>query len=372
MSRFSYFAVFLSIALLAGPLAAQKGATVEHVVVRGAPDALEVEIQTSGAPVSPNTQAVTGPDRIVIDFPGAHPSPELRGLTVNRGALKTVRSGLFFNNPPITRIVLDLADAQSYHITTNGNSVLVKLGAATSAARKVAPPAIAGPPKVGTAQLRETAMIEGLGTAPARKPSPAIGSFATISIVREPITRAPAAKEVFPVEVVPSAGVVQHEAGSASMSPASMSSAPVSPASVRIDSPVIARAMAPASDGALNASPAGVNTGAAVPGMPNSAEMHAADPKPLSFVSYVNGMLSIQSEGATLAQLLFEVQKKTQAEIAIPAGAEQEQVFIKLGPGPARDVLGTLLNGSPYNFIFVGNELSLERVILTRRDPSIF
>jgi hypothetical protein len=31
-------------------------------------------------------------------------------------------------------------------------------------------------------------------------------------------------------------------------------------------------------------------------------------------------------------------------------------------------VLASLLNGSPYNFFFVGNELALERVILTRRD----
>jgi hypothetical protein len=74
----------------------------------------------------------------------------------------------------------------------------------------------------------------------------------------------------------------------------------------------------------------------------------------------------------TLAQILFEVHRRTQAEIAIPAGAEQEEVIADLGPAPARDVLGALLNGSSYNFIFVGNELSLERVILTRRDSTHF
>jgi hypothetical protein len=68
-----------------------------------------------------------------------------------------------------------------------------------------------------------------------------------------------------------------------------------------------------------------------------------------------------------LAQVLFEVQQKTQAEIAIPSGAEQEKVIADLGPAPARDVLSALLNGSSYNFVFVGDELSLERVILTRR-----
>lgn len=95
-------------------------------------------------------------------------------------------------------------------------------------------------------------------------------------------------------------------------------------------------------------------------------------PPPPVKVTYVNGMLSISADHATLAQVLFEVQQKTQAEIAIPAGAEEEEVISNLGPAPARDVLASLLNGSPYNFIFVGNESTLERVILTRRDPNIF
>jgi hypothetical protein len=94
--------------------------------------------------------------------------------------------------------------------------------------------------------------------------------------------------------------------------------------------------------------------------------------KPPLNVSYENGMLSIHSYRATLSQVLYEVHLKTQAEVGIPAGAEREEVIVDLGPGPARDVLGALLNGSPYNFIFVGNERTLERVILTRRDSGVF
>jgi hypothetical protein len=349
----SYFAIPLGIALLAGSLAAQKDATVEHVVVRGSPDAMEVEIQTSGAPVSPNTQAVTGPDRIVVDFPGAHPSAALRAMTVNRGALKTVRSGLFFNNPPITRIVLDLTKAQPYRISTSGNAVVVKLGAA-SEARKEAPSA----PTVTAPRLRETAMVQGAVNAPPRKAVAQIGSFATISIVREPITRVPAPKDVFPGAQPPR---VPRAAGSAP---------------VRMDSPVIAQAIVPVPGAAVGNAPAGnaavVNAGAMNASVAAGADAPAEPPKPLLNVSYVNGMLRIHAQGATLSQVLFEVQKQTQAEIAIPGGAEQEQVVTDLGPGPAREVLGALLNGSPYNFIFVGNELSLERVILTRRDPNIF
>src|SRR5208282_3457849 len=107
---------------------AQNSARVQQVVVRGSGPAMEVEIQTSGAPVAPDTQAITGPDRIVVDFPGALPAAELRALQVNRGALKRVRAGLFFSNPPITRVVLDLTEPQAYQISTGQNAVVIKLG----------------------------------------------------------------------------------------------------------------------------------------------------------------------------------------------------------------------------------------------------
>src|SRR5271169_2538182 len=133
MPRLCYFGALLGIAVSLSVLAgaqtsAPNGARVQHVLVRGSGAAMEVEIQTSGAPVAPDTQVITGPDRIVVDFPGALPAAELRALQVNRGALKGVRSGLFFSNPPITRIVLDLAEPQSYHISSRQNAVTIKLG----------------------------------------------------------------------------------------------------------------------------------------------------------------------------------------------------------------------------------------------------
>jgi hypothetical protein len=251
---------------------------------------MEVEIQTSGAPVAPDTQTITGPDRIVVDFPGALPAAELRALKVNLGALKGVRSGLFFSNPPITRIVLDLVEPQSYQISTTQisatqNAIVVKLspvkpGPVTAAGAKVPNLSAAAGPRLQNASLA-------VGT------NVAITRVATAAVSNMPPPR-PADSEAPPL------------------------------------------------------------------------------PKPPVTVTFVNGMLSIRTEKATLAQVLFEVQRQTRAEIAIPAGAEQEEVAADLGPAPARDVLGSLLNGSLYNFIFVGDELSLERVILTRRDASTF
>ena len=314
MSRLGYFGALLGLAgLLSAPLSGQNDtqkdaqklaptkpvassqvgspsvARVQHVLVRGSGAAMEVEIQTSGAAVAPDTQAITGPDRIVVDFPGALPSAELRALEVNRGALKRVRAGLFFNNPPITRVVLDLAEPQSYRVSTTQNAVVIKLGGQSDQGSEIPGPANPAP----VARLQNALLAAG------------------------------------------GAKVARAQVSSAASHPI------VSPATTAV-APVVRETLQP-----------------------------LPPPSPVT-VTYVDGMLRIRAQKATLAQVLYEVHVQTQAEIAIPAGAEQEEVVADLGPAPARDVLAALLNGSHYNFVFVGEELTLERVILTLRDPNSF
>jgi hypothetical protein len=87
-------------------------------------------------------------------------------------------------------------------------------------------------------------------------------------------------------------------------------------------------------------------------------------------VSFENGSLTIHSDKANLSQILFAVHERTGADIAIPAGAEQEQVAAELGPGPAPDVLRHLLNGSKFNFLILSvqnDPRTLDRVILSPR-----
>jgi hypothetical protein len=88
-------------------------------------------------------------------------------------------------------------------------------------------------------------------------------------------------------------------------------------------------------------------------------------------VRFANGRLEIHAHDATLSEVLFQIQKQTGAEIAIPAGTEQERVFIDAGPAPASQVLSELLNGSSLNFVVVGSESdpnALRSVILSRRN----
>ena len=352
MSDTRYFAGVLSLALLAGSFAAaadtraQADSKVQKVLVRGSGEALEVEIQTSGAAVAPDTQAITGPDRIVVDFPGALPSSELHALQVNQGQLKSIRAGLFSNNPPTTRIVLDLTGPRAYQVSTSQNAVVVKLGSGGAAATVVHAQKPAGSGAAASnvqangvqakARLQNAALVSGPAIPSAAISSAKISS-ATISIVRVPVTQArPVAGQV---PNASQASLAQTNASQPSVPPVNRAQTAIPPVPPQVAS---------------------------------QPPAEAAPPQPTVDVSYQNGLLSIHSDKASLSQVLFEVHVKTQADIAIPAGAEQEQVVANLGPAPAKDVLAALLNGSTYNFIFVGDERALERVIISRKDPNLF
>jgi len=86
-------------------------------------------------------------------------------------------------------------------------------------------------------------------------------------------------------------------------------------------------------------------------------------------VTYVNGKLSIIAKNATLSSILRVVGEKTGAVIDVPDGAD-ERVVSQLGPGPAREVIASLLNGSHFNYVMIGNETdatSVAHVILTAK-----
>ena len=104
-------------------------------------------------------------------------------------------------------------------------------------------------------------------------------------------------------------------------------------------------------------------TGRPVPPMPLDA-MAAVAPQ----VIYENNQLTINAPNSTLADILRAVRKQTGAEIEVPAAPER--VVTHLGPGPAREVLAELLNGSRFNFVLLGSpsdETALTRVVLVAK-----
>ena len=127
MSRLFLAGLLAPLALLAQNLPAQTSVgqtslgqtSVRTVKVLGAKDVVEIEVEASDR-IVPQTQVLTGPNRLVIDFPNAVPGNQLRSQSVDRGEVKDVRVGLFQGKPPITRIVLDLKSAQSYQVFPKG------------------------------------------------------------------------------------------------------------------------------------------------------------------------------------------------------------------------------------------------------------
>jgi hypothetical protein len=86
-------------------------------------------------------------------------------------------------------------------------------------------------------------------------------------------------------------------------------------------------------------------------------------------VSYQDGMLTIVAPNSALGDILRGVRKHTAADIEIPATAS-ERVVTRLGPGPPREVVAELLNGSHFNYILLGspdNAKLLVRVVLVAK-----
>ncbi len=108
---------------------------------------------------------------------------------------------------------------------------------------------------------------------------------------------------------------------------------------------------------------------AAIPTPPPTPPTPEQMPPRPPTVSYQNGQLSIVAPNSTLSDILRAVKSKTGAAIDIPPGAN-ERVISRFGPGPARDVLAALLNGSHFNYVMIGsdaNPASVAQVILTPR-----
>lgn len=107
--------------------ASQQAATVRHIAVTGDDHDLAIEI-TASKPVTPRTQFVTDPDRLIVDLPKARPDAGLQKISINRGKLRDVRVGLLSANPPITRVVLDLLARPEFRVSPLANTVVVRLG----------------------------------------------------------------------------------------------------------------------------------------------------------------------------------------------------------------------------------------------------
>jgi hypothetical protein len=90
-------------------------------------DGPAVEI-LSTKPVVPLIQAITDPDRLVIDLPNARLETQQKRINIQADQISALRADQFQQNPPVARVVVDLLAPRAYTWDAAGNRLVVHLG----------------------------------------------------------------------------------------------------------------------------------------------------------------------------------------------------------------------------------------------------
>jgi hypothetical protein len=410
--------------------ATAQNAQIRHVSVVKSGGTVQIQIETSKR-VVPLTEVVTDPDRLIIDFADAVPGPELRAVPVNQGEVKAVRVGRVTSNPPVTRVVVDLKSAQPFRLFPSSKSVMVKIGEggispvaaapAAPASPKVAEPAPQPPapptptPAVTAAASKAVAPAPAPVGMPARVPTvrvtPAVMNTAPIELDTPARAGSGPTAQIRHVAVLKVGGATEIEIETSQrVAPAvqavtgpdrlvvdfpeslpgpQLRAIPVNQGEVKgvrvglltakppvtrvvldLKSPQAYQIFPSAKSVIVKLPGSGASATAALP--PTNATTPTPPPAPKKVeISFQDGRLRLVSNKASLAEVLNEIRAQLNADIVVPAGAEQEVVAVALGPSTPRDVISKLLDGSRYNFIIVGTDADanqVERVVLSPKN----
>ena len=177
-------------ALQASPAAAEQAPDqaspliiLKSIRVTGEGTAVVVEIEADGPLPMPATGRIDGPARFFLDFPGVITGT--RGPREGRAPVASVRVALNSSNPPLTRVVLDLARQHEIEIDASGR-----------AAGRIR--VLVGPPAEAPADPVATRAAEPRADAPAQPPS-GVGSLG-------PLIDPAAVPGLIPVPPLPGAG----------------------------------------------------------------------------------------------------------------------------------------------------------------------
>jgi type IV pilus assembly protein PilQ len=122
------------------PAMPSRRATVQTVgVVRGS-QGVEVEIVGDSA-LTHKALQLSGPDRVVIDVLNAVPAGHQKEIAVNAGDIRAVRVGRFQQQPPITRVVIDMNAPHAYDIVAAGHKLTFRMAAVPQRTATPASPA---------------------------------------------------------------------------------------------------------------------------------------------------------------------------------------------------------------------------------------
>ena len=104
----------------------------------------------------------------------------------------------------------------------------------------------------------------------------------------------------------------------------------------------------------------------------SAAPLAETTPAPPLKISYQGGQLRIEALDSTLKDVLTKVAALTGVKIEIPAGASSERLpVVKLGPGPARKILASLLSASSFDYLILASVTDpegIQNVVLMPRE----
>ena len=123
-------------------------AAFERLEVARGQDGLHVEFTAKGV-LAPKVTTLDSPARIVIDLPNTVMATRQNRVEVGSDGVKAVRIGMDGQNPPTTRVVVDLAAASQHELIEGpGGHFTLKILNTTTAAKAAKPLAASPAPKV--------------------------------------------------------------------------------------------------------------------------------------------------------------------------------------------------------------------------------
>jgi len=157
-------------------------AALQRLEVARSPEGLRVEFTAKGGVIAPKVTTLDSPARIVIDLPNTVMATGQNRINVGSEGVKAVRIGMDGQNPPTTRVVVDLAAAVQHELVAgaDGHFTLkiqsgalaqhqtvtaspapkLVLASAPVAANVLATPAPADVQPVASAEAASTAAVE--------------------------------------------------------------------------------------------------------------------------------------------------------------------------------------------------------------------
>ncbi len=102
--------------------------TVTNVSVSGQDAEVRIDVSATAVVTTAKVTGVYG-DRIALDLPGVVYTTSPRRILVNKNGVRAVRIWQQSENPPLTRMLIELDRATPYLLSSDGNSVVLRIGA---------------------------------------------------------------------------------------------------------------------------------------------------------------------------------------------------------------------------------------------------